>query len=310
MTNRGNNVRVECNKPIISVEKQKELLVSRWLIINDSDQIDWYLKNVWYYRLSIYRKALEESDDQFREWTTFSQISQLYEFDKKLRLLVLPYLEMLENAIKTIMIRQIWEELWWVNWSFRHQNSLCYRDPVKWISTISWICNKNKDHICIKHYYDTYKKPIHPPIRMILQVASYWETSRLLSTLEVKYQKLVAREFWIPHFYFRNWVYCLLQLRNKAAHYDRLWNRKFTGILRIDHRDYVVLFQHIQEWFREQSLFSYLLVLIILWGNIESSFSNLEQRIWNLLTEYHWVDISKMWFPENWQQVLQEVLAV
>lgn len=310
MTNRKNNRKERYLKPIISVSNQKTLLIWRWLSAVEWEQVDWYLRNVGYYRLSIYRKALEEDKDKFKNWTTFKNITDLYEFDKKLRLLILPYLEVLENSLKTAMIREIWENIWGFDWSFRHHDSRCFKDPLKGLSTIRWICQKNKDHICMKHYYDAYYYPKDPPIRMVMQVASFWEISRIFSSLKAKHQKQVSKVFWIHHSYLVNRLYCLLQLRNKAAHYDRIWNRKFTWSLRVDHRDYEFLFNNIHQEYRQQSLYSYLLVLIILWKNIESTFETIEIRIWQLLTEYDSVNISKMWFPENWQQVLQEVLSV
>lgn len=67
----------------------------------------WYLKNVGYYRISIYAKAYQNSDDSFQKDVTFDHLVELYEFDKKLRSLCVEYLEIIENSFKSALIREI-----------------------------------------------------------------------------------------------------------------------------------------------------------------------------------------------------------
>src|SRR5580698_11219601 len=80
------------NKPAISIEDQINLLKRRNLSIDNIDETKHYLTTIGYYRLMIYfRPFLMESnvsDNGFKPNTRFSDILNLYIFDRELRLLI------------------------------------------------------------------------------------------------------------------------------------------------------------------------------------------------------------------------------
>jgi len=88
-------------KPPKSFEEQIDLMVSRGLIVADREKAISILKRINYYRLSAYTLTLKNRNNQFKKGVTFQEIYLLYEFDQKLRTLLMPLMETVEIAFRT-----------------------------------------------------------------------------------------------------------------------------------------------------------------------------------------------------------------
>src|SRR5260370_9155691 len=95
-------------KPYLPVPNQLALIKGRGMVISDDALAETYLNKIGYYRLSgywyPYRKSTLSNQirtvlDDFRKGTKFSEIVDLYVFDKKLRLLLLCVIDPLEIAL-------------------------------------------------------------------------------------------------------------------------------------------------------------------------------------------------------------------
>ena len=104
-------------KPYLTPAEQL-LLESRGMQVSDRPKAITYLERIGYYRLSAYwypcrasktislrdDSCKEVKDDLFKPGTEFSQIVDLYVFDKRLRLLMLDALERIEIALRTHLV--------------------------------------------------------------------------------------------------------------------------------------------------------------------------------------------------------------
>src|SRR5690554_4483601 len=93
-------------KPHKSYEEQIQLLQERGLEIKDEQRAIKHLNNISYYRLSAYMLPYKKSkngiiQDNFIEGATWSDVYDLYVFDRKLRILVFDIIERLEISIRT-----------------------------------------------------------------------------------------------------------------------------------------------------------------------------------------------------------------
>lgn len=92
-------------KKYTEVAAQIELLRKRGMVVDDGEAEHW-LSHVNYYRLSgywfAYRREADAGQrlDEFDEGTSFHDVTRLYEFDRKLRVLVLDALGRLEVALR------------------------------------------------------------------------------------------------------------------------------------------------------------------------------------------------------------------
>ena len=85
------STKIPCTKTYKSAEQLVPLLQSRGLFISDIVKAKQYLQTISYYRLSAYMHpllAMPKSDNIYKSGSTFTQVMNLYRFDKKLRLLL------------------------------------------------------------------------------------------------------------------------------------------------------------------------------------------------------------------------------
>lgn len=93
-------------KKWLSLSDQLELLQERNMFIDDERKALNYLERIGYYRLSGYSYSFRQFGvdgqrlDNFVEGTKFSDIIDLFVFDKRLRLLALDALERIELAVR------------------------------------------------------------------------------------------------------------------------------------------------------------------------------------------------------------------
>src|SRR5216684_4264902 len=104
------------SKPYLPVTDQLALVKGRGMIISDDALAQAYLNRVGYYRLSGFWFPYRDSktvggevvvSDNFRDGTKFSEIIDLYVFDKKLRLLMLDVIERIEIALRVQITLQL-----------------------------------------------------------------------------------------------------------------------------------------------------------------------------------------------------------
>lgn len=106
------------NKPPISFTDQVAKLKQRGLTIANDDLAERYLSNISFYRLRAYTYPFQNNDDPnhpFNEEVSFQQIIELYNFDRKLRLLFFDALERIEIALRTQVIYQ-WSMKYGSHW--------------------------------------------------------------------------------------------------------------------------------------------------------------------------------------------------
>ena len=97
------------SKPYLPLPDQLALIKSRGMVISDDALAQSFLNRIGYYRLSGYWYPYRESTlsgtnilvaDKFRTGTKFSEVVELYVFDKKLRLLMMDVIERVEIALR------------------------------------------------------------------------------------------------------------------------------------------------------------------------------------------------------------------
>lgn len=90
-------------KPPTTYKEQVEILKNRNLLIENPINAEKTLQRINYYRLTAYGLTLKDTfhTDEYINGATFSKILSLYEFDRRLRLLLMGALETIEIAMRT-----------------------------------------------------------------------------------------------------------------------------------------------------------------------------------------------------------------
>ena len=80
------------HKPFKTIDEQIIILQNKGLEINDVNSAKTALAELNYYRLSGYTLTLRKND-KFYTGTTFDDVMQIYQFDRKLKFLLLDLLK-------------------------------------------------------------------------------------------------------------------------------------------------------------------------------------------------------------------------
>ncbi|WP_411344715.1 Abi family protein [Paenibacillus sp. WLX1005] len=210
-------------KPAISIEQQILLLESRGLIIPDHNYAKKILQQISYYRFTGYLLPFKNQQGNYRKHTYFQSIVNIAHFDSALRLHLFKLCEHIEIKMRATLSYYL---------AMKHvQNSLFYKEEQNFnfqkISFDSFSQSWQKSlsdsrEIFIQHYRSRYGGQY--PIWVAIEVLTFSSLSILYSNLHTQDQRLIAKEFNLKtNNLLRNWLHALSVIRNKCAHFGRLY---------------------------------------------------------------------------------------
>jgi abortive infection bacteriophage resistance protein len=217
-------------KKALSTENHIQLLKERKLIITNEERAFKYLENVGYFRLTGYMYHLQTRDGNhiFLGEVTFNEIINLYQFDKKLRAIIIEYLERIEVALKAKMTNKFG-----LNYGFFwYTNEDLFGDKEFYSSLIQEITTSFVDpqEGFLKSFKFHYPEEPMPPSTMVLETLTLGKTARLFKALKNDVEKQeIANDFNTVSSTLTSWLVYLTNVRNVCAHHSRLWNKRITA---------------------------------------------------------------------------------
>ena len=218
------------SKTPLTAEQHIGLLKSRGLEIPNEDRAKKYLNNIGYFRLTGYMYHLQNKDGshQFLDNITFNDIVVHYQFDKKLRAIVLEYLERIEVTLRARLTN-----CFSINYGFYWFTQYDLYDDKAIYASINEEIKARFDapqERFLKAFKFNYTSERLPPSNMAMEILSLGKLSHLYKGLSNKIEKTtVATEFGLPSTILSSWFIYLTNVRNICAHHSRLWNRKITA---------------------------------------------------------------------------------
>lgn len=280
-------------KEFKSREQQIEHLKSIGLIVEDESYAKSILSRLNYYRLinaySLGLYAERTPKDKYKAGVSFNQIYGLYKFDSELRRIISALLEEFEIQFRTVLAYQFG----------KRYGAVGYLETEPFISEeyhnmFIEELEREKVHQAkspiVKHHREKYDDNL--PIWALVEVVSFGAISKLYKNLKPECQKAIAKELGTSPKYLNSWLRSLVEVRNICAHYGRIYNRTLLFPPRM-YKD---------DNFDNKYIFSILFILKRytdkrLWIN-----SILKLTV--ALKEYKSVELSKIGFPENWVELL------
>ncbi|MEM8749937.1 MAG: Abi family protein [Pseudomonadota bacterium] len=230
------------SKPYLTVEQQRELLENRGMTIADTAKCEEYLQRIGYYRLSAYwfpfRQLGQRDDgthflqDQFKQNTTFKNATDLYAFDKTLRLIVLDAIERIEISVRTefaLAIGSIDQLAHRDPGNFRRRFSQ-FRPPRTQSPYQEWLFKldrkaKNSREEFAEHFRTKYCGEFMP-VWIAVELLDFSPLSIALSHFKHSEQQRVSQSYGNISFrLIQSWIRSLCNVRNICAHHSRLWNK-------------------------------------------------------------------------------------
>lgn len=247
------------DKPAIDIQEQLELLKQRGLQIHCEQRAALLLRAVSYFRLTPYMRPFQapgDSTHQFLPNVKLKDLYDLYEFDRRLRLLVIDAIERIEVAVRAVISNHMgpaYGSHWYLKRSlfknrFAHEKILKtirdkqakeradYEKEVKRIESLHTSSPGIKRQLIIKrrqesyarHYALNYSEPTLMPGWAMVEELTFGSLSRLYSGLaKHQDQKAISTVFSLHVPLMASWLHVLTVIRNICAHHGRLWNREF-----------------------------------------------------------------------------------
>jgi abortive infection bacteriophage resistance protein len=278
------------SKPALSFSEQTTLLQSRGLVIANPVAAEAFLKRVSYYRLSAYYRPFQKTKDVFNPGTTFEQIVHLYDFDRKLRMIVMDGIERVEVALRTSITYAIAATYG----PFGHMhpgNFTAEFDHAEFMKHLTEEEERCRE-VFVQHYRNKYIGEKHLPIWIASELLPFGSMSKMFRHLKDGLAYSIAKnDFGMPHRVFRSWLHTLTVVRNMCAHHRRLWNREL-GVRPIG----------LPNGTSQERLYGVLVLMSILIDRISPG-CGWKQSVVKLKNDHPSINFGLMHAPEGWEKI-------
>lgn len=323
---------VAYSKPFKTVAEQIELLRSRGMDIGDEATATRYLQNVGYYRLSGYwypyrrEVPIPTTDPRvlpnkrvlstFTDRTEFSQVRNLYEFDRRLKLLVLDGIERVEVSMRFQLGHTLGEGHPFAHCDIRALSPAFtgvsdFLDPLansawlssehaKWLSKIRG-SEKNSKEEFVKHFKEKYGDGL--PVWVVTEILDFGGMSTLYSGLKPNQRDQIAEHFGFTAVSagdgktLAGWMVNLNYVRNICAHHARLWNKNMA--VQGPELTRIADLAHAED--TKSRVYSSLAVIAYMLGITNPDSCWRQDLVGFIGPNAADVDLAKMGFPKDWQ---------
>lgn len=292
-------------KPFKTFEEQVGILKARGLVIDDETFAAEVLSHVNYYRFSGYafmRQNKTSVNQSFHSGTTFESIYALYEFDQRLRNIVIKYLEIIEILSRTRIA-------YYFSQKHQNENNDCHYYPQHFIdlkihegviNRLNELIEKNKEVPFVKKHIECYEGRM--PLWAAVEILSFSSVSQLYSIMLPDDKVLISKSVGHTPTYFENWLHVLSVLRNRCAHYGRLYGVTIAPPIQLP----MALKQKFPSVINN-TLFAATCIMIKLLPN-KLVASDFIESLSSLIHEYEGrINLQELSFPINWKTILRSM---
>ena len=211
-------------KPFFSYDQQIEELRRKGIDLSHDECIK-FLENVNYYRFSAYLLPYKGK----LQGVSFQKIKRVYEFDSKLRALILPVIERIEVMFRS-RIAYHFSSLYGAEGYLDARNFSRRHNQEKFKAYLEKCIKENQQSLVIQHHEKKYGG--HYPLWVLIEFFSMGMLSYFFSDLNRSDKKSIVKSMGYSQSdrEIESWLRCLTILRNKCAHYSRLYYAVFPSI--------------------------------------------------------------------------------
>jgi abortive infection bacteriophage resistance protein len=285
------------DKPPLTFDQQIDRLIERGLQIPNRNLALKTLQAISYYRFSAYFLPFQKETNKFNDGTKFEDVLQLYEFDRKLRLIFLDAIEWVEVAFRTHLTYYLAHQKTFGPWGYIDAvNFEGHFQHQQWIDKVKEDVRISKE-VFIRHFFDKYSENKDLPLWMMTEVISLNRLSIFFRFLKKDYRNGLAQEFYgLPSQVLASWLESLTYIRNVCAHHSRLWNRDLPVSPKIP--------RGTKQW---QSYSKKVFNVVMVFKNMipqTDRWSKFVGDLASLIDSYPQINLKAMGFPDNWNEVL------
>ncbi len=273
-------------------QEQIDILKERGMIIEDERVALDLLSRINYYRFSAYALSYKHKN-RYYHGVSFHKVKNLYDFDKKLRNLLLGALETIEISFRThiaYLLAHKYGALGYMNPS-NFINKQLHADIMK---KLNFEIERSRE-LFIAHHKKEYEGVF--PVWVAIEVIPFGLLSKMYSNLKKEDKEEISKNYYnLPHKYIKSWLHVLATVRNICAHFGRIYNKKLT-IKPLLHR------KDIEAEIKNDTIIAVLAIMGKLIKD-KAEWRSFLTNIKALIEQYEDVDIRLMGFPDNWEQII------
>lgn len=309
-------------KDSLTFEQQADRLIGRGLQAN-RDELIRRLEAVSYYRFSGYLDNFRITDSEnYEPGTTLTMIWRRYNFDRRLRMLLMDAIERIEVGVRTRFVYHFvqkygpfghLEKANLPNLKMRKHRKNFWQKVAKLLRLKGWEPCPHKEflkklrheknrasELFVKKFEEKYgDSHDHLPLWMACELMTCETTMQFAYGMEKDLFDKVASDFGFADQQLRSWMKAIFSIRNACAHHARLLNRYVGAKPLIPAKKREPLWR--EEPTFELDRVGLLLTVSYVWLSKISDTSNWRQRVFNLFNEYSDIPPSDLGMPDTWQ---------
>lgn len=318
--------------------KQLELLQSRYMLVEDKNDAIKSLKDIGYYRFSAYSYPFRIPyfdlltqerflHNDFYEGTQFSNIVAIYDFDKKMRRILLDEIAQLEVAFGVSLAYTLGRkdpeahllkehmnltycdkrkpkrdegEIVYVNGLMQYEETTYFEN---WIERFNTLKKKANNEKFVAHHKKKYGGKL--PIWVAIEFMDFGALLRLFALLNQSDKLYIIRAMGLDNLnarQFQSVFTTLSTIRNHCAHNNRVWNRDFNSptMTRLDVGTSVELDHLVNANTESLYYIASVLAFVAIRQNPKTNFPRSFATQVKKFPSQGRIDISAMGFPSNW----------
>lgn len=205
-------------------EELIELLISKGVIVeNKNNAIKKIEKYTYYNVINSYKYIFKDNNNKYKSNVSFNEIYALYDFDKKLRYIMLKYILEVEVVAKSLIANTLSNR-----YGLNNYLKIDNLDSNAEIKAKEYIIDKINDeikrnyksHSAITHYIDKYN---YIPPFILIKILSFGVTSSLYGLLKQNDRQQISKYYKISDKLLKQILKNLTNVRNICAHNERLY---------------------------------------------------------------------------------------
>lgn len=282
-------------KEPITYDEQVKRIAAKGFIIENPDSCKEFLMQANYYRLLAYYLPFKKKDGTCFKGISFRRVQRIYEFDSHLRSILSSAIEQIEFYLRTQISYHLSFEygaLGYLDATIfnSHHNDEIFKEKI------AACIADNKRTLVVKHHNQKYGGKF--PLWVIIEFFSMGTLSYLYADLLTPDKKQIASaSFNTSADCLQSWLRCLTDLRNRCAHYSRLYYWIFSAVPKTPQN---------APYAFDRKLFSQILMLKYLYPNKNRWNGSVSISIEALIDEYlPDISLKHIGFPKNWKELLK-----
>ena len=271
-----------------TVEEQIEKLKERGCIVEDEDFAKETLTDINYFRLAYYFLLFLKPDGKYREGTSFGRVMRVYDFDRRLRNLLLEVLEEIEITLRAHCSN--YHAIRYGAVGYLNADTFSHAHKHKsFMNKIQRLIDSNSDSEMVQHYLKKHGGKF--PLWVITELFSFGMINLFYSDLKPQDKMTISKRYYgMSSGSLEMKLKMMSDLRNHCAHYHRLYDWEMGDIHSSD-----------------GSVFEYILVMKEIYRRPVKWREGFLKQLGRLYFDYEdVVNLDMLGFPENWHEILEK----